>query len=357
MKQRLYIFSDTILQRKLNTLYFQTVVRDEEDEFYDEYENEEEYYLSKEINIPTGDKKYIPVENVESIFAIGSVGFNSRFLYFLSQHQIPMHVINYRGNYAGTFLPREHPFSGSLLINQVEHFNNNDKRMTIAKEFVKAAAHNTIANLKYHFNRGAEVIDFMEYIEEMKKEIDNAENVNELMGIEGTIKKVYYSAWKEIFHFPVSFSKRIKNPPPDMINSLISYGNAIVYSICINEILHTRLNPEIGYLHQPADAKLSLAFDIADVFKPIFTDRAIFKVINKNIVSDKDFTTRNGFCRIKQEAKKKFAFEFEKKLITKFTNKENGKRYSYKSLVRKECYNLIEHINENKPYKAYRTKW
>lgn len=333
------------------------MVKDEEEEFYDEYEHEDEYYLQKDINIPTGDKKYIPVKNVESIFAIGSVGFNSRFLYFLSQNQIPLHIINYMGNYAGTFLPREHPFSGTLLINQVDHFTNNSKRINIAKEFVKAAAQNTIANLKYHCNRGAEVIDFIEYIEEMKNEIDDAENISELMGIEGTIKKVYYSSWKEIFHYPIDFNKRLRNPPPDMINSLISYGNAIVYSICINEILHTRLNPEVGYLHQPADAKLSLAFDIADIFKPIFTDRAIFKVINKNIVSGKEFFTRNGYCRIKKEAKKKFAAEFEKRLTTKFTNRENGKRYSYKSIVRQECYNLIEHLKGNKEYKAYRTKW
>ncbi len=357
MKQRLYIFSDTILQRKLNTLYFQTVIRDEEDEFYDEYENENEYFLAKEINIPSGDKKYIPVENVESIFAIGSVSFNSRFLYFLSQNQIPLHLINYRGNYAGSFVSAKRPYSGSILIKQVEHFNDSKKRLYIAQEFVDAAAHNTLANLKYHFNRGAAVVDYMEYIEELKKEIPNTQNINELMGIEGSIKKAYYDSWKEIFHYPVEFTKRIKNPPPDMINSLISYGNAIVYSICINEIFHTRLNAEIGFLHQPADAKLSLAFDIADIFKPIFTDRAIFKVINKNILSEKDFTVRNGFCRIKKDAKKKFSYEFEKRLIAKFSNRENGKRYSYKSLVRKECFNLINHINDEKIYKAYRSKW
>lgn len=357
MKQRLYIFSDTILQRKENTLFFQTVVREEEDEFYDEYEHTDEYYLNKEIKIPTGDRKYIPVENVESIFAIGSVSFNSRFLYFLSRNRILLHVLNHRGNYAGTFTSSERPYSGSILLKQAEHFNNNHKRMIIAKEIINAAAHNTLANLKYHFNRGATLIDYIEHIEELKKEIYKTNTVNELMGIEGLIKKTYYSAWNEIFHFPVNFNKRLRNPPPDMINSLISYGNAIVYSICINEIFHTRLNPEIGFLHEPADAKLSLAYDIADIFKPIFTDRAIFKVINKNIISDKDFTVRNGFCRIKTAAKKKFAYEFEKKLITKFTNRENRKRYSYKSLVRKECYNIIEHLKGKQKYNAYKTKW
>ena len=90
MKQRFYIFSDTLIKRKQNTLFFETIKNDENEvtEFC-----KEEYFLNKSLLFPTGDKKYIPVENIESIFAVGSVRFNSRFLYFLSQNHIPLHVI------------------------------------------------------------------------------------------------------------------------------------------------------------------------------------------------------------------------------------------------------------------------
>jgi len=335
-------------------LFFETVIREdsEDTDFI-----KEEYFLSKSDFIPSGDKKYIPVENIDSIFAIGSVNFSSRLMYFLSQHHIPLHIISYRGNYAGSFLPSEKPVSGSLLLKQAEYCTNSIKRMFMAKQFISASAHNILANLNYHLRRGANLNEFIENITELKNEIDNCESINELMGVEGMIRKIYYGAWKFIFKHPVSFYKRIKNPPTDMINSLISYGNMIVYGVCLNEIFHTRLSPEIGFVHEPADAKLSLIYDIADIFKPLITDRVVFKVINKEMISEKDFVTRNGFCRIKTAAKKIFAKEFENKLNTKISLPGFGKKVSYKSVIRQECYNLISHLKNEKNYEPYKTKW
>ncbi|NOH00238.1 MAG: type I-B CRISPR-associated endonuclease Cas1 [Ignavibacteriae bacterium] len=354
MKQSIYLFSDTIIKRNSNTIIVETIKEDDE---YETEERENEYFLSNEIVIPSGDKKYIPVENIEAIFAVGSLHFNSRFLYFLSQNNIPLHILNYQNRYAGSYLSAGKPVSGSLLIKQAQAFLSSNERMHIAMEFVNAAAHNTIANLKYHQNRKAVLSDFIEYITDLKEQIKSCKYINELMGIEGAIKKVYYTAWKEIFNYPLNFNKRIKNPPPDIINSLISYGNAIVYAVCLSEIYHTRLNPEIGFLHEPADAQLSLSFDIADIFKPIFTDRAIFKVINKNIITEKDYFTKNGFCRIKKEAKKKFTREIENTITTTIKNRETDKQLSYKRLVREECYKLAEHFKKEKIYTAYKTRW
>ncbi len=354
MKQRLYVFSDTLLRRKQNTLFFETMQN--EDNEVTEF-SKEEYFLNNNDYFPTGDKKYIPVENIDSIFAVGSVRFSSRFLYFLSQNHIPLHVISYRGNYAGSFSPAEKAVSGSLLMQQAAFCNNAEKRLFIAKRFIDASVHNILANLKYHYKRGRNLNEYIDSINDIKTEIFTCSSIHELMGIEGFSRKIYYEAWREIFKYPIAFYKRIKNPPSDMINSLISYGNSIVYGICLNEIYHTRLYPEIGFVHEPGDAKLSLSYDIADIFKPLITDRVIFKVINKDMISEKDFITRNGFCRIKKAAKKIFAQEFENKINTKIALPNLSRKVSYKSVIRQECYNLIKHLKSQTIYVPYKTKW
>ncbi len=227
----------------------------------------------------------------------------------------------------------------------------------LAKQFVTAAAHNTLCNLKYHQNRKANIGDYIEYIEEIVKELDEVEDVDELMGYEGMIKRAYYEAWKEIFNYPIDFYKRVKNPPDNLINSLISYGNMIVYGVCINEIYQTKLYPEISFLHEPSEARLSLCFDIAEMFKPLLTDRIIFKVINKNMISPKDAFTKNGFCRLSKNAKKIYAQEFELKLNTKIKLKDKSNKLTYKTLIREECYKLHKHITEKEKYIAYKSKW
>jgi hypothetical protein len=55
-----------------------------------------------------GTKKPLPVENVDSLYLYGEVDLNTRFLNFLSQKRIPLHVFNYYGFYAGSYYPREY---------------------------------------------------------------------------------------------------------------------------------------------------------------------------------------------------------------------------------------------------------
>src|SRR5690606_17877163 len=104
MKKNLYIFSDSVIQRKDNTLLCSRTAK--EDEIEEEVLRErEENFFGEDIIIPTGDKKFIPVETIESIIAFGSLRFNSGFIDFLSRNSIPMHFFGYYGNYAGSYFP------------------------------------------------------------------------------------------------------------------------------------------------------------------------------------------------------------------------------------------------------------
>lgn len=360
MKKNLYLFSDSLIKRKDSTISVERICREESEENNFDSEDkmiQEEYLLGEDILLPAGDKKYIPVESIESIFGFGTLCFNSRLLYFLSLNQIPMHIFNFNGSYAGSFIPDTESTSGTTMIKQVTFFKHPVKRMEIAKEFVNGAISNALVNLRYYCNRGAHVKDHIEQLEEINDYVSGSESVDELMGFEGTAKKVYYSAWRHIFSYPVDFTKRVKNPPDNLINSLISYGNMVVYSICLNEIYHTRLYPEISYLHQPGENRKSLAFDIAEIFKPLITDRVIFKVINKNIISEKDAVQKNRRCYLKKKAKQEFVTHLEEKLMSKIQVDGKEARYSYRRLIREECYKLLKHINEEEKFKPYISRW
>ena len=97
-----YIFSSGRISRRDNTLYV---------------ENE------------NGEKKAIPIEDVESIYIFGELDLNTKLLNFLSQHNKILHVFNYYGFYSGSFIPRDRNVSGTLLIKQVQHYMELEKRI------------------------------------------------------------------------------------------------------------------------------------------------------------------------------------------------------------------------------------
>lgn len=331
MKQSYYLYRSGRLQRKDNTL---------------------------EITYNDGTKKVIPVERVDNIYVMTQFDFNTVLLNFLSQYGINIYFFNYYGFYTGTYYPKESLVSGKLLIKQVENYNDMKKRLKIAKAFIDSASYNIHRNLIYYKNRNKNLEDYIKEIEYFRRQIDQCKDVKELMGIEGNIRKVYYSSWNSIINQDIKFEKRVKNPPDNAINSLISYVNTIIYTRVLSEIYKTQLNPTISYLHEPSERRFSLCLDIAEIFKPIIGDRLIFSMLNKNQITEKDFEKDLNFLYIKEKARKEITKQIDKRLQTKIKHKTLGREVTYEYLMRLEIYKLIKYlIGEESKYEGFKMWW
>lgn len=328
----------------------------------------ENYYLfangelkrkDNNISIITEDKgtKDLKIEVMNDIYLFGEISTNTKCINYLGQMKVPVHFFNYYGFYTGSFYPKETNVSGNLLIKQVEYYTDNEKRSEIAKEFIESAAFNIYRNLRYYNGRGKDLENVMGQIKGLQKELSKAENINEIMGVEGNIRKVYYSAWKEIINQEIDFEKRVKRPPDNMINTLISFVNSLIYTTCLSEIYKTQLNLTISYLHSAGERRFSLCLDVAEIFKPLIGDRLIFSLLNKNMITEKDFEKGSNFYYLKENGRKKILKEYDERLKQTIKHKDLGREVSYSYLIRLECYKLIKHILGDKKYEGFKMWW
>src|SRR5688572_22531962 len=107
----------------------------------------------------------------------------------------------------------------------------------------------------------------------------------ELMGIEGRVRQKYYQAFKDIIKGDYEFEKRVRRPPDNILNALISFGNSLVYAAVLGQIYRTQLNPTLSFLHEPGARRFSLSLDLAEIFKPLLTDRIVFKLLNTRMLN------------------------------------------------------------------------
>lgn len=330
MQQSFYVYNNGDLKRKDNTLRFTS---------YD------------------GEKRDIPIERISDIYVMSEMSFNTTFLSYISQYGIPIHFFNYYNFYTGSFYPKESNLAGQLLVNQVQHYTEYDKRLLIAKKFIQAAADNIYRNLRYYNGRDKNVSDYMKDIDSLRTGLVGVKSIQELMGIEGNIRKKYYAAWSVIINQEIEFDKRVMHPPDNMINSLISFVNSLVYTRTLSEIYHTQLNPTISYLHEPGIRRYSLCLDISEVFKPLIGDRLIFSLLNRKQITEKSFTKELNYSHLKKDASKLIVSEFEKKMKQTIMHKELGRQVSYQYLIRLEAYKLIKHLIGEKEYEGFRIWW
>lgn len=149
------------------------------------------------------------------------------------------------------------------------------------------------------------------------------------------------------------FEKRTRRPPQDALNAMISFGNTLLYTRFSNIIYQTSLDIKIGIIHSSFKRQESLNLDMADLFKPVLVDRAIFTLVNRKMLNAKqDFEEKeNGGIYMTPRGKRIFIKEFEKKLSQQLT--EKGTKMNYIEIMRREVRKVESYFRNNIPYKPY----
>lgn len=333
MKRAYYLFNPGRMSRRDNTLKFIPVTE-------------------------AGEQKarYLPVEGVSALYIFGSVDANSALYNFLGRKHIPVHFFDYYGHYTGTFSPREHLLAGQMLINQTNAYRLTKRRLHLAGGLVEGATFNMLRNLKYYQARGRELGDLITKIEQLRPAIRHATTVSELMGIEGNCRQQYYEAFPRIVP-GYAWDGRRKRPPTNELNALVSFGNALCYSVCLDAIYNSQLNPTISFLHEPGVRRYSLALDLSEVFKPLLVDRLLFRMCNKRELAAGDFDLVDDACFLAERGRKNFVTAWEGKLKDGIQHRKLNRRVTYRHLLRLECYKIAKYVmkmeDQYEPFHAW----
>lgn len=304
-----------------------------------------------------GKNVYIPVENTKEIYCLNEISINTKLLDFLAANNIVIHFFNYYEGYSGSFYPKNQYNSGKLLIKQVDTFST--RRLQVAKPIVEGIGTN-IGEVLYHYykHNKKEVKETIDWIkEEFKKRVEKSNDVKELMAVEGELWQRFYGEFKNILPEDFIMNKRVKRPPDNPINALISFGNSLLYTKTISAIYRTHLDQRISFLHEPSEGRFSLSLDISEVFKPAIVYKTIFELVNnKKLQVSKHFDKKVNYCLLNEEGRNIFIQAFEERLESVFMHSKLKRKVSYRTAIKLDCYKLIKFILEDKEFIPFNLK-
>src|SRR5690625_2407888 len=202
-------------------------------------------YMSNEEETESFD-----ISNMNEIHIFGEANIDKKFIGKISERGLTSHFYNYYEYYTGTYYPKQHYNRVELLIKQTEHYIDNNKRIVIARLLVEGAIKNMLQIIQYYNRRGIDLTWEKEGMKDLLKISKQCQTISELMGIEGNVRNYYYQSFDKIIKDDdFKFEQRTRRPPKNYLNTLISFGNSLLYTEALKQIYYTGLDPIIGFLH------------------------------------------------------------------------------------------------------------
>lgn len=139
--------------------------------------------------------------------------------------------------------------------------------------------------------------------------VDLCADLEQLRGVEGEAASVYFGVLdqmilqqKEFF----CFQTRNRRPPTDPVNALLSFVYTLLAHDTASALETVGLDSYVGFLHRDRPGRISLALDLMEELRPVYADRFVLSLINKQQIKPAGFRTQeNGAVMMEDETRKK----------------------------------------------------
>jgi CRISPR-associated protein Cas1 len=156
-----------------------------------------------------------------------------------------------------------------------------------------------------------------------------------ILGLEGAGSAAYFGSFGKLLSDPKRwpFSGRVKRPPTDPVNALLSFGYSLLTNKVASAVQMVGFDHFVGYLHSTVHGRPALALDLMEEFRPIIVDSVVLTLLNNRMFTGNDFVAELGAYRLKDERRKVFFTKFEERLNEEINHPLFGYKVTYRRCV------------------------
>ena len=193
----------------------------------------------------------VPMLKVSQVVLFGRVTMTAATLQALLERQVPVSYLSQHGRYVGRIEPE---LSKNSLLRSMQYRAAFDSRATLA--LARQIVRGKLSNMRVLLQRANRDLDdraVSQAVDQIKTQIgalDTAPSLDSLRGLEGAGSAMYFGVFDTLLRpADMRFAKRVRRPPTDPVNSLLSFGYALLVSDMQSAVNTVGFDPYQGYLH------------------------------------------------------------------------------------------------------------
>lgn len=284
------------------------------------YNTRENRYLSLDglnIVILEEDKEIgrIPLHNLEAVITVGYTGVSPALMGACAENNIDLCFLKPNGSFLARIVGKT---KGNVVLRKTQYLLSEDEKacLEISKNFVLGKLFNAKSVLdraKRDYPLRLDTNKLSEKSMALTRAMDFVglcKDTDGLRGIEGEAAALYFSAFDDLIlqqKEDFSFELRSRRPPLDPVNALLSFTYTMLTGMCASALETVGLDPYVGFMHKDRPGRASLALDLMEEMRSVFADRFVLTLINKRLISAKDFEQKeNGAVYLNDDGRKKY---------------------------------------------------
>jgi CRISPR-associated protein Cas1 len=304
---------------------------------------------------------------LEQVVLFGNIFLTPAAIRYLLKEGIDTAFMTRQGRYLG----RLQSALGKNIVLRREQFRKMEDEtfcLKTAKSFVRGKLSNLRAVLM-RLNRQRESLELDNEILSLRNlipKVDEASSLDMLRGYEGRGSAVYFEGFSKGF-LPedLEFPGRVRRPPTDPINALLSLG----YTLLLNQVIAAAslvgFDPYFGSLHSVDYGRPSLALDLMEEWRPIIVDTLVLSVFNLKALTSSDFEERKPISLEKADETaeasdsaekdapamlltdsgfRKFITQYERKMTQKVQYHLTRDQLSYRDSIREQVRHFARYL-------------
>lgn len=251
----------------------------------------------------------VPLHNLDGIVALGyDIGCSAHLMAACAEAGVTLSFCTPNGR----FLAAVQGFTpGNVLLRRSQYRLSDDPAasLRIAAIIVAAKlanARTVLLRAQRDHGASAEIDSCAAILARNAQMAMRASDMDALRGLEGDAGAAYFAVFSSLLKGEgFSFPGRVRRPPTDPVNALISFLYSLLAHDCRSALESVGLDAAVGFLHRDRPGRPSLALDLMEEFRPVLADRCALTLLNRRQISPKDFRVQeSGAVELTEDARK-----------------------------------------------------
>jgi len=255
----------------------------------------------------------VPLHNLEGIVTFGYTGASPVLMRACADRNISLCFLTVNGRFQARILGRSH---GNVTLRKSQYRLSDDegKSASVAKNFIIGKVYNAKwiierAIRDHSMRLDTEALKNVSiHLSQTLGEIQKSVDLEQVRGLEGKAASLYFSVFNELILQQKEFfywTGRSRRPSTDNVNALLSFVYTLLANDCAAALETVGLDSYVGFLHRDRPGRISLALDLMEEVRGVVADRFVLTLINKRIINEKGFETRENGSVVMDDALRK----------------------------------------------------